>query len=136
MATNTQYNPAKKSDFTKDNLQFSGQVIYFESNMNQEDYSDLVLVDDYLITGGRLLVENGNLGDKIYLQIIHPTLGVVNEFVSGYRIAPDTTLQLDLDLDYPAKISAGLSIRCRYVSNNETAQRKIALNLYLHRVLF
>ena len=135
MPTNTTYNPERKSEFTKGNLLFSGQTIYFEINESQDSYSDLTLTDDYLLTGGRLLVENGNIGDQVYLQIVHPIFGVVNEFVSGYRISPDTSLQLDLDLDYPAKLPAGLSIRCRYVSNSNVAQRKIAINLYLHKVL-
>lgn len=136
MATNTIYNPQRKSEFVKDNLQFSGQVIYFECLPSTNTFSDLLLTDDYLLTGGRLLVENGNLADKLYIQIVHPTLGVLNEFISGYRISPDTSLQLDLDLDYPAKLSAGLSIRARYISDVATPTRKIALNLYLHKVMY
>lgn len=136
MATNTTYNPQRKSEFVKDNLQFSGQAIYFECWQNSNTFTDLELTDDYLLTGGRLIVQNGNIGDKVYFQIVHPVAGVVNEFVSGYRMSSDTSLQLDLDLDYPAKLPAGLFIRCRYVSNGEIAQRKIALNLYLHKVLY
>lgn len=135
MATNTQYNPQKKSDFVKDNLQFSGQVIFFECAPSSSSYSDFVLADDYMLTGGRLLVENGNINDKLYIQIVHPTYGVVNEFISGYRISSDTVLQLNLDLDYPAKLVAGLSIRCKYVSDSAIVTRKIALNLYLHKIL-
>lgn len=135
MPTNTQYNPQKTSDFVKDNLQFSGQSIYFECASSSESYSDLVLTDDYLITGGQLLVEGGNLQDKIFMQVVHPSLGVVNEFISGFRISIDTSLQLNLVLEYPAKLSAGLSVRCKYISNDTLGVRKIAANLFLHKVL-
>lgn len=135
MPKNTIYNPQKTSDFVKDNLQFSGQSIYFECAMSSESYNDFLLTDDFLLTGGRLLVENGNLQDKIFLQIVHPTYGVVNEFVSGFRVSADTTLQLDLQLDYPSKLNAGLSIRCKYIANSNLNVRKIAVNLFLHKVL-
>jgi hypothetical protein len=136
MPTNTQYNPQKTSEFTKDNLQFSGQAIYFECPPSSDQHTDLQLTEDYLLTGGRLLVKGGNLEDTVFIQIVHPIYGVVNEFISGYRVASDTELQINLSLDYPAKLPAGLSIRCKYVSNAETGTRKIALNMFLHKVLF
>jgi len=135
MPTDTIYNPQKVSEFVKDNLQFSGQSIYFECSPSTENYTDLFLADDYLITGGRLLVEGGNLQDKIYMQVVHPTFGVVNEFISGFRISQDTALQLDLVIEYPAKLNAGLSVRCKYISNESVGTRKIAANLFLHKVL-
>lgn len=135
MPTNTQYNPQKTSEFVKDNLQFAGQAIYFECSADSENFSDLPLTDDYLITGGRLCVEGGNLQDKIFMQVVHPIIGVVNEFISGFRVAPDTTLQLDLEIGYPAKLSAGLIIRCKYIANSSIGTRKIATNLFLHKVL-
>lgn len=135
MPTNTQYDPQKKSEFVKDNLLFSGQAMYFECSPSLEQFGDLLLTHDYLLTGGRLLVENGKIGDKFYMQIVHPTYGVVNEFISGYRVSPDTTLQMDLDLDYPAKLPAGLTIRCKYIASSDMLSRKIALNLYLHKIL-
>lgn len=135
MPTNTQYSPQKTSEFVKDNLQFSGQSIYFECDPSTENSGDFYLADDYLITGGRLFVENGNLQDKIYMQVVHPLAGVVSEFISGFRIASDTTLQLDLQLEYPAKLFAGLTLRCKYISNSNIGTRKIAANLFLHKVL-
>jgi len=136
MPTNTNYDPKKSSDFTKDDLQFSGQAIYFECLENTESFGELTLAEDFLLTGGDLLVENGKIEDKIFLQIIHPTFGVVNEFVSGYRIMSDSVLQTKINSGYPAKLSAGLKIRCKYVAGAGTAARKIAVNLSLHRVMF
>ncbi len=135
MATNTTYSPKTLHEFTKDHLEFSGQSIYLTCGSSDTQEADLALTDDYLITGGNLIVENGIIDDEVYLQVYHPTLGVVKEFVSGYRIASGTTRQLTLDLAYPAKITAGLSIRCKYVSGFGLFTRKIAVNLYLHRVL-
>lgn len=102
------------------------------------DFSHCEIVkvaDDYLVTGGDLLVEGGLIDDKIFLQVVHPVAGVIKEFISGFRIASDTIKQLNLQLHYPAKIPAGLSLRCKYIASADGALRKIAVNFYLHKVL-
>lgn len=136
MATNTTFAPECKSQFVKSQLQFSGQAISFDCLTNAESNGDLVLTDDHLLTGGILLVKNGEFTDEVSLQIVHPTYGVVNEFVTKYRIIEDETRQFMLDLDYPAKLSAGLTIRVHYKASNLSATtRKIALNIFLHKVM-
>lgn len=136
MPQNTIYNPENRSMFSKQNLLFSGKTIAFSCLANSESNGDLTLTDDSLLTGGILLVKNGNFFDEVSLQIVHPTLGVVNEFVTKYRIVEDEIRQFMLDLDYPAKIPAGLSIRVQYkASNNGQSTREIAINLFLHKVL-
>ncbi len=136
MPTNTLYNPTNINDFDKSKLSFSGKALSFTCDASQTSCADLSLTDDYLITGGILLVKGGELNDLIYLQVVHPTLGVVNEFVTGFRIIEDQILQFNLQLNYPAKIFAGLSIRCKYVASDAfESTRSIALNLILHKVL-
>lgn len=137
MPTGTGYNPSKVSDFEKEKLEFSGQSIYFESTHETEfQQSDLLLTEDYLITGGMLLVKNGSFEDKIYMQVVHPIVGVVNEFITGYRIVEGVQKQFQIELPYPAKLEAGLSIRCKYVPDqSQQGTRDIAVNLYLHKIL-
>lgn len=135
MPINTLFNPKTLSEFNKDHLEFSGQAIFLNCNVSETQSQDLVLADDYLVTGGDLLVEGGLIDDKIFLQVVHPVAGVIKEFISGFRIASDTIKQLNLQLHYPAKIPAGLSLRCKYIASADGALRKIAVNFYLHKVL-
>ena len=135
MASNTIYNPLKVSDFTKDSIKFSGQSIYFQCESNTEASQDYTLTDDMLLTGGILLVKGGKFTDRIYLQVVHPIAGVVDEFVSGFRVAEDSNEQFKIDLPYPAKIPAGLKIRCKYVSSSDVGTRDVAVNFFLHKVL-
>ena len=72
---------------------------------------------------------------QVYFQVVHPVLGVVNEFVSGFHIIEDEQKQLDLQLNYPAKLTKGLKIRCKYVAQEGTGTRDIAVNFYLHKIL-
>jgi hypothetical protein len=135
MPINTSFNPKTISEFTKDHLEFSGQALAFECLASATQTQDLMLSEDYLITGGSLIVEGGNIEDMIYLQVIHPVAGVLKEFITGYRIASDVSKQIELELKYPAKIVAGLGLRCKYVAGTTVSTRKIAVNFYLHRVL-
>ena len=136
MPTNTQYAPTNVNEFNKSFITFSGKSIYFECETNAESNGDLTLTEDYLLTGGMLLVKNGEFHDEVSLQIVHPTLGVVNEFVSKFKIIENDIRQFMLDLNYPAKLPAGLIIRVKYkASNLSVSKRDIAINLFLHKVL-
>jgi len=132
---NSGYDPVNVNDFEKSKLSFSGQGIYFECSENAEASQDLVLADDYLLTGGTLIVKGGDLHDKVYLQVIHPQAGLLSEFVSGFRVIGDQQKQFDLQLPYPAKIPGGLSLRCKFVAGATVGVRDIAVNFYLHKVL-
>lgn len=134
MATNTTFNPKTLNEFTKDHLEFAGQSIYFEASPSATTEQDFVFVDDMLMTGGELLVENGSIEDQVFVQIVHPIYGVVKEFVTAYRVAADSIRQISLQIQYPSKLQAGLSVRCRYVASSGLV-RKVALNLFLHRIL-
>jgi hypothetical protein len=132
---NSTYDPQKLSDFEKGKLEFSGQSIYFECSESMTQSADYLVTDDILITGGILLVKGGKLEDRVYLQVVHPTAGVINEFISGYRISEDVNKQFEMNLPYPAKIPAGLSIRCKYVADALVGIRDIAVNFYFHKIM-
>jgi hypothetical protein len=135
MATNTTYNPEKVSDFEKSKLNFLGQSISESTLENTTKNVDLTLTDDFLLTGGVLMVKNGKMTDKVSLQIVHPVYGVVNEFVKEYRVVEDEQVQFKIDLPYTAKLPAGLKIRCSYIASSELGERTFALNIFLHKVL-
>lgn len=135
MPINTTYNPEKVSDFQKSKLTFAGRSLTGIVNENETVNADYTLSDDTLITGGVLIVKEAKITDKVSLQVVHPILGVVNEFVTEYRLAEDQQVQFKLDLPYPAKLVAGLAIRCKYEASDENGTRTFALNLLLHKVL-
>lgn len=135
MPSNTVYNPEKTADFVKSKLNFNGQSIRGEVETSQTTEADYILADDHLLTGGVLIVKEAKIGDKVSLQIVHPTLGVVNEFVKDYGLAEDQQVQFSLNLEYPAKLATGLKIRCKYVASDDSAKRQFVLNLLLHKVL-
>ena len=135
MPSNTTYNPEKVSDFEKSKLNFAGKSVSATVNENETINADYTLTDDMLMNGGVLIVKEAKITDKVSLQIVHPTYGVVNEFVTDYRLAEDQQVQFKLDLPYPSKLLTGLTIRCKYVASEEKGQRVFALNLLLHKVL-
>lgn len=132
---NSTYNPESITDFEKSKLNFAGKSVMGTSNASETTTIDLVLVDDHLLTGGLLIVKNGKMPDMVTLQIVHPAYGVVNEFVTKYRVIEDSNKQFELVLEYPARLFAGLSIRCKYESSADIGERTIAVNYFLHKVL-
>ncbi len=132
---NSTYNPQKVSDFEKDKVQFSGQSVYAVVNSTGITNVDLDLADDYLLTGGQFLVKNAKLGDTASLQIVHPTFGVVDQFVTNFRCSEDSHRQFDLQLPYPSKLPAGLKIRLVYNCTDTLETREVAINYYLHKVM-
>lgn len=132
---NSTYDPQKVSDFEKGKLNFSGKSCLGTSTTGQITNIDIVLTDDHLITGGILIVTGGKTLDMFSFQVVHPTFGVVNEFVSQYRVIQDSNRQFELSLPYPAKLAGGLSLRCKYESSAELGTRTIALNYMLHKIL-
>jgi len=135
MAINTNFNPKTLNEFTKDHLEFAGKSVFLNAIENSTTEQDLIFTDDMLLTGGELLVEHGTIEDLIYLQVVHPTYGVIKEFITGYHIAPDSVRQITLNIQYPSKLPAGLSIRCKYVAASGGLTRKVAVNLFLHKIL-
>lgn len=135
MPQNTTYNPERTSEFSKNYLNFNGQSIRGTANASGIVTADFTLTDDHLLTGGVLIVKDARIDDKVSFQIVHPSFGVVNQFVTDYGMSEDTQVQFNINLEYPAKIFAGLTIRCKYEASDDKAERKFVLNLRLHKII-
>lgn len=129
------YDPQNVGDFEKGKLNFAGKSCLGTSNAGETTNVDILLADDMLMTGGILIVKGGKMLDQISLQIVHPTYGVVNEFVTNYHVIEDSNRQFELLLQYPAKLATGLTIRCKFTSSADVGTRTIAINYLLHKIL-
>lgn len=135
MPANTTYNPQSTDQFSKDFLNFDGKSASLVCNESDTQTVDLTMTDDCLLTGGALIVKNGHIDDRVSLQVIHPTFGVVNQFVTEYGIKEDQQEQFNMVLNYPAKIFAGLKLRLVFKSSSNVGERKAVINYHLHKVL-
>lgn len=97
---------------------------------------DYEITQDRYINGGRLIINNIGTDDKISFQVIdkNNVMGfgsnvVLDEFITDFYIPQDGSLEVSLD--YPAKILAGLFIRLVY-SCSHASGCTIKCNLYLH----
>lgn len=128
MPSNTAYNPESVSSFEKSKLNFDGKktssVIPFGTTVD----IDLLLAHDYLFTGAIIDVVNNHVDDEIRIRVVHPTYGVVNEFIDWYA------RNFNKELSYPAKLPAGFSIRINYKSVG-ASDVSLHANFSLHKVL-
>lgn len=134
MPTNTEFNPRKNSDFNKDDMEFNGSSIYFSCEPSATSYGEINLSDDHIVNGGTLIVEGGDIEDRVSFQIVHPLAGVIKQFVTDYGVASDK-FEMNLEIGYPSKVPAGLKIRISYTASSKTGTRKILSNLLLHKIL-
>ena len=140
MPSNTNHKPTSIADFNANNLNFAGKgasgSCTVTSSSNPVASIDMTLTDDCLITGGILMVKNGYFTDKLSMQVVHPTLGVVSEYVTDFRVVEDSQRQFELNINYPAKIPAGMILRIKYTPSTDVGVRYISVNYMLHKVLF
>jgi hypothetical protein len=139
MPSNTTYNPICIGDFQKSKLVYDGQGVFTTVTAGSTVNLDYTLTDDCLITGMELIVNNGNYGDTVLLQVLDPTgftgypAGtVLDQYASNWNVAPTTNSQFDIV--YPAKVIAGLTLRVVYASTG-TGNVFVAANYKLHKVL-
>lgn len=97
---------------------------------------DYKIIEERYINGGRLLVDSIGPNDQIVFQVIDKDniLGfganvVLDEFITDYFVP--TSGNLEVKLDYPAKIMPGLYIRLKY-KNTGDMSTVVKCNLYLH----
>lgn len=91
---------------------------------------DLTMTEERFVDGGTIIVKDANPGDYCTFQIVHPTAGVVEQFVNKWHVVPGTT-QMDVKV-YPAKVPAGLIIRVVY-NNVGSNPAECGVNLRLHK---
>lgn len=93
---------------------------------------DHVLTEERWIDGVEITHVGGAPGDTVNFQIVHPIAGVLDQFGETWNIDSTAGKQGAVVLSYPAKIPAGLTIRCAYTSVGET-NVWIGVNLRLHK---
>lgn len=85
----------------------------------------------YLV-GVCVLLNNHVYGDKLTFQIVHPIIGVVDEFATSWNVSSDVQNQGLFEFPLRGKLSSGLKIRLVYTSiGNQDVS--VACNLILHR---
>jgi hypothetical protein len=91
---------------------------------------ELLMTEERFIDGGVVVVKDANPGDYCVFQVVHPIVGVVEQFVNKWYVTPGTGT-LDVKV-YPAKVPAGLIIRVVYHNVGATAS-SCGVNLRLHK---
>jgi len=134
MASNTTFDPQNTASFEKSKLFKDAKGVIGTATKETTTNLDLVLTDDVLMTGGVFLAQGAEWGDKVDFQVIHPTAGVVAQFITDWYLNPDSTLQPIPKSSYPAKLAAGLTLRVVYHSVGAT-DVKVAINYDREKVL-
>lgn len=140
MPSNTLYNPINIFDFNKRNLNFAAVGIAGTAVANTTTNIDYKLSDDVLITGAQVLTKENVFGDSISFQVVDvdgvlaPPGTVLNQFVNNWQLRSDSQEQINLSVNYPAKIYAGLYLRLVYHSTGGV-DVPVAINYSLHKVL-
>jgi hypothetical protein len=138
--TNSTFNPTKVADFDKLKLNFNGMGVIGTATAGTTTNIDLALTDDNLITGAMLQCQNMTWGDSVSLQVVDvtgvyaPAGTVLSQFVTNWYVITDFERQIDLQINYPAKLLAGLYIRVSYTSTGTTAVN-VSANYTLHKVM-
>lgn len=94
---------------------------------------DYTLAEERWIDGVEILHVDAAMGDTANFQIVHPTYGVVDTFGTSWNIDSTVGKQGAVVLNYPAKLAAGLTIRCAYMSVGTTTNVWVGINLRLHK---
>lgn len=135
MAANTSFNPSNLNEFEKSKLNKDAKGVSATVIAGTTQSIDLLLTDDILMAGGTVLLAKGAaIGDSVHFQVIHPTYGVVNQFITDWYLNPDSTEQAVPPANYPAKLLAGLTLRLVYHSVGET-DVWVAVNYNCEKVL-
>ena len=118
---NTTFDPKNSNDFEKSKLNKDAKGVQGTALAGTSTTLDLALTDDILMAGGSVFLAKGAAqGDTVDFQIVHPTYGVVNQFITSWYLNPDTTKQEIPASNYPAKLKAGLTLRVVYHSVGST----------------
>lgn len=141
MANNTTYNPNNITEFNKKALQFNGIGVSAVAIAGYSTNIDYKITDDMLITGAQVLTDISTFGDSLSFQVIdidnifgYGANLIINQFVSNWQMKSDSQEQINLQVNYPSKIPAGLYLRSIYVSTGPS-DVKISINYTLHKVI-
>lgn len=139
MPSNTTYNPPNIGSFVKSALNYAGAGVSIQATAGQTTTLDLTLADDSLLTGAWFVTSSGQYGDSITFQIVDVSGAitgtpntVLKTFINSWYVPASADMQIDLE--YPAKLITGLTIRLLYTSTG-TSSAFVAINYKLHKVL-
>lgn len=137
----TSYAPTNIDEFSSKALNFNGVGIEGVGQAGQTTNIDYQVTDDSFLTGAILLTKTSKFGDNFIFQVIDkdgilaPAGTVLKQFITDWSVSEDVQKQIDMQINYPAKIYAGLYLRFIYKSSG-LIDVKIAINYTLHKILF
>lgn len=115
-------------------------IINGTATKNTTTNLDYLVSEERFINGVRIIVDSHVFGDSIGLQVVDVDniLGygaglVLDTFGESWYLDPTTSTQPDVEVSYPAKISAGLYIRAVYTSTGTVDDVSVILNAFLHK---
>lgn len=91
---------------------------------------DLIMSEELHVDGGTVIVYNANPGDYCVFQVVHPVVGVIEQFVNKSYVIPGTG-KMDVNV-YRARVPEGLIIRVVY-HNTGSTDVGVGINLRLHK---
>lgn len=128
--------PIVSKPFTDaDGFRFRGASFIENVSANSTKEIDYLISDERYINGGRLIVKNMGEDDKITFQVVDKDgifgFGpmVLDQFITDFYLPAGESLEVALD--YPARIVAGLYLRLIYTNTN-SIEASVKCNLYLH----
>lgn len=136
----TTYSPRNTNEFSSKCLNFDGIGINGTAIANTTTSIDYLITQDVLITGAILLTKNSKFGDNFIFQVVDidgilsPSGTILNQFITNWYVSEDIQKQLDMQINYPAKLYAGLYLRFMYTSIGDE-DVSVAINYTLHKVL-
>lgn len=135
MPNNTAFDPKNLNDFEKTKLNKDARGIQGTAIAGTTTSFDLTLTDDTVMAGGNAFLAKGAVaGDCVSFQIIHPIVGILNQFITDWYLNPDSTAQAVPTSNYPAKLPAGLILRVVYTSVG-SSDVWVAINYNKEKVL-
>lgn len=116
---NSKFDPQNISEFVKSKLNKDGIGISGIAVAGQTTNLDITISDDYLITGGVLLVDGAVQGDNVDFQILYGQT-VIAQYITNWFINYKNIRQETPSTNYPAKLTAGLTLRLVYKSTGDS----------------
>jgi len=143
--------PKRFEDLNSDSYMLNAQGVTGTAIAGTSTNIDLSLTDDHIFTGLELMASSTTFGDTVTFQVvdktsmligiygagitsIYPAYPVLRQFGTNLNLPSDEQMKISKEGSYPAKVLAGLCIRCIYNSVG-TTNVSVGINYEIHRVL-
>lgn len=140
--TGTVYNPTSVDAFDKTKLNYNGLKVSASVAAGATTDVNLALTDDHLLTGAQLILTGACDLDEVQFKIVDssssipvparvafPNYPILNQFIDWYAS------NFSKDLPYPAKITAGLTLRVTYKNTCVSTAVTVKVNYFLHKII-